>query len=173
MKIKKKSLHMIGILLCICAVVFCGVFYYLSNYNLKIWYTLQNEETQQEVRTLMRQYIKLSDEYWDYELERGDILLEREELSDDLVNAKLQYEKFQEDYGVDCYGALKSDYNELKWQYEDLQRQYDDLDEKYRGRGLLMEHTMTRREEIGDKIREFGFRGEPRTFEMEEIMNNN
>lgn len=169
---KKKLPRLAGIMLCALIIVICGVICYLCNYNLKIWYSLQNAEVKQEVCILMNRYITLSNQYCEHSEEQIKAIQEREELVADLAQAKAKYEKFQEDYGADCYGVLQSEYDELKRQYEDLQRQSDDLDKKYREWGLLMEYKLSLREEIGDEIRELGFRGQPRKFEMEEIMNN-
>ena len=110
METRKKSLRIIGILLCVCAVVFGGVFYYLSNYNLKVWYSLQNEEIQQKVRNQMERFVKLSDEYWDLSLQQGEVWKKREELSDDLDSVYMSQARMAAQIAIQrtCTAAIKA-----------------------------------------------------------------
>lgn len=162
---KKKLLCLVGVLLCLCVAIVCGVWYYLSNYDLKIWYGLQDEEAQQEIRTLMEQYLKLSDEYMDYSLQKLGLHQEQIDLMPDLAWAREMDKQFQEKYG-----SYRTD--DYAKEYAELQRQYDDLGKDIDRIGFLMERTMERREHSRDKIEQFGFLGDISRDQIEVILND-
>ena len=143
---KKKLFCLVGILLCICAAIFCGVWYYLCNYNLKIWYGLQDEKTQQEAHTQFERYIKLSDEMPDYSLRRLEISKKQTDLLDDLTE-KTALELI-----------------EIQLQYSALSKEYDNL-------GLMWNSIATQREGCRSGIEQLGFRGDATLDQIKEVLN--
>lgn len=162
---KKRILRLVAILLCVCVAISCGVQYYLSNYDLKIWYSLQDEEIQQEVRTQLIQQQKFSDEMWDYIYQQHEVLQKQLELSEDLAWAKVMDEKYQKEYGSNRFDDYAKELAEL-------QRQYDDLSEEYDRLGLMIDYKASKAGDCWRAVEQLGFRGHSTPSQVEDILNN-
>lgn len=141
---KINRFRLLAILLSISAIILCGTFYYLSHFNLKVWYALQNEQTQKEVHQQIRSYLN----WYDHEREAYDRCL-------DILSEQVDImEKMTQSYGS---------------YVETLNEQYDKLDIELEDAKLLYDYYQSQREACWDEIQDFGFQGNPSYAHMKEI----
>ena len=146
---KKKLLCLAGILLCVCVAALWGVWQYLSNYNLKTWYSLQNEKTQQEARTQFERYVKLYCEVADYSGQQAEITAEIVHLTDKIL---------------DC--------SEYSLEFIKLKIQCDDLLEESKRIGSTIDYNRSQMQQCLSTIEQLGFRGETTYYQIKDILNN-